>query len=105
MTLLSFVCDLLGLAAICTLAVTINVVSSLLKLLMVGCLKLLLRASSRVPGMLRYVPAVKIQRLQKGSKTWLTFSIGQMTLAAAMKSRNEGGDCRDRTGGIEAHTD
>lgn len=105
MTLLSFVCDLLGLAAICTLAVTINVVSSLLKLLMVGFLRLLLRASSRVPGMLRYVPAVKIQQLRKGSKTWLTFSIGQMTLAGAIERRNEEGDCRDSAGGNAARTD
>lgn len=85
MTLLSFLCDLVGLVAMCTLAVITAVVYSLLKLLMAGFLRSVLRLSRRGHGMLRHVPLLSLKILEKGNKSWLSLTLGKVTLAAALE--------------------
>lgn len=89
MTLLSFLCDLTGLVAMCTLAVIIAAVYSLLKLLMAGFLRLILRLSNRGLGMLHRVPCLKLKILEKGNKSWLSLTLGRITLAAALEKNGD----------------
>lgn len=84
MTLLNFLCDLVGLAVMCTLAVITAVVYSLLKLLMAGFLRLALTLLTRKPGILSRVPRLNLKILKKGNKSWLSLTLGKITLAAAL---------------------
>lgn len=90
MTLLSFLCDLLGLAVMCILAVTIAASYSLLRLLMAGFLRSAVCLLTRSPGILRLAPVLNLKILKKNNKSWLTMTLGRVTLAAAIAEEKSG---------------
>lgn len=82
--------DVLGLVAMCVFAATASAVFSLWKLLMAGFLKSALTISDMGLGIFSRLRLVKLQIVTRGAKTWITISMGKVTLGGAIEKTQYG---------------
>lgn len=102
--LLTFACDLVGLAALCILGVMASIAFSCTKLLMAGFLRFLLRLSHQTLTWLQSVQFPNLKILTRGQKTWVTLTLGMMTAGFAIEHREDGNRSASATLMSSQHT-